>query len=56
MFVFSTKWDMRWLRAKEIEGNPNSQPVPKILVHKNDTAWFHIGSGSFYLFNTHLHD
>ena len=37
MFVFSPKWDMRWLRAKEIKDSPNSQAVPKILVHKKIT-------------------
>ena len=34
LFVFSLKWDMRWLRAKETKDNPNSQAVPKIIVHK----------------------
>ena len=34
VFVFSPKWDMRWLRAKEIKDSPNSQAVPKILAHK----------------------
>ena len=34
LVVFNPKWDMRWLRAKEIKDSPNSQAVPKILVHK----------------------
>ena len=46
MFVFNPRWDMHSLRAKEIKDSPNSQAVPKILVLlKNGTAWFHIGSG-----------
>ena len=56
MFVFSPKWDMRFLRAKEIKDRClNSQAVPKILIvhKKNGTAWFHNGSGSFYFSNTH---
>ena len=34
VFVFSPKWDMHWLRAKKIKDSPNSQAIPKILVHK----------------------
>ena len=56
MFVFSPKWDMRWLRAKEVKDSPNSQAVPEILVHNNYTAWFHTGSGSPSFSNTHLND
>ena len=33
-FVFNPRWDMHSLRAKEIKDSPNSQAVPKILVHK----------------------
>ena len=32
VFVFNPKWDMHWLRAKEIKDSLNSQAVPKILV------------------------
>ena len=28
---------MHWLKAKEIKDSPNSQAVPKILVHKKMT-------------------
>ena len=56
MFVFRPEQDMHWLRAKEIKDSLNSQAVPKILVLKNDTAWFHTGSGFSYFSNTHLHD
>ena len=57
MCEFNPKWDMHWLRAKEIKDSPNSQAVPKILVLlKNGTAWFHTGSGSSYFSNTQLHD
>ena len=56
-FVLNCKWDMNWLRAKEIKDSPNSQAVPEILVLlKNGTAWFHTGSGSSYFSNTQLHD
>ena len=56
MFVFNPKWDMHWLRAKEIKDSPNSQTVPKILVFlKNDTAWFYTGSSFSYFSNTQLH-
>ena len=34
MFTLSPKWDMHWLRAKEIKDSSNSQAVPKIPVHK----------------------
>ena len=34
MFVFIPKWDMPWLRAKEIKDSPNSQAIPKILIQK----------------------
>ena len=37
MFVFNPKWDMSWLRVKEIKDSRNSQAVPKILVHKKTT-------------------
>ena len=57
MFVFSPKRDMHWLRAKEIKDSPNSQAVPKILQFiKNDTAWFHTGSGSASFSDFHLPD
>ena len=32
--LISPKQEMHWLRAKEIKDGPNSQAVPKILVHK----------------------
>ena len=32
MFLFNPKWDMHWLRAKEIKDSLNSQTFPKILV------------------------
>ena len=57
VFVFNPKWDMHWLRAKEIKDSPNSQAVPKILVLlKMALPGSTTGSGSSYFSNTQLHD
>ena len=57
MFVFNPKWDMHWLRAKEIKDSPNSQAVPKILVLlKIALPGSTTCSGSSYFSSTQLHD
>ena len=40
--MFSPKWDMRWLRSKDIKDSPTSQAVLKSWLH---TVRFHTGSG-----------